>query len=58
MAKKKKIPFVAETQDEKEARWARSQKLARSFARQSGLDKKAIAERQKIQKEKNIAKSH
>lgn len=49
---KKKIVSSNETQEQKEARWAKNQKMARSFARQAGLDKKAFAERKQIQKEK------
>lgn len=53
MAKKNKnTAHEMETQEQKEARWAKNQKMARSFARQAGLDKKAIAERKQIQKEK------
>lgn len=48
MAKKKKfVPREMETQEQKEARWAKNIKMARSFARQAGLLDSALASQRK-----------
>lgn len=55
MAKKNKTTArEMETQEQKEARWTKNQKLAKSFAKQAGLLKKAKAEREKS---KNVKSS-
>ena len=53
---KKTYTFTGETQEQKEARWAKNIKNAKTFARIAGLDKKAISERKRIQKEQAKAK--
>ncbi|MCF0117595.1 MAG: hypothetical protein HUJ61_06085 [Bacilli bacterium] len=45
MPKKKKVFKEIETQEQKEARWAKSNKMAKSFAKQAGLLKQAKDER-------------
>lgn len=53
MAKKNKSTArEMETQEQKEARWAKNEKMARSFAKQAGLLKKAQAERKAAKKPK------
>lgn len=44
--------FTKETEEQKEARWAKNLKMAASFAKQAGLDQKAKVERKKIAQEK------
>lgn len=46
MAKNKTTARTEETAEHKEARWAKNKKMAKSFARQAGLLKKAQAERE------------
>ena len=51
--RKDKNEFVEETQEQKDARWAKQNKTAKSFARQCGVDLKKIArERGKNEAEK------
>lgn len=53
MAKKNKSTArEMETQEQKEARWAKNEKMARSFAKQAGLLNKAQAERKAAKKPK------
>lgn len=44
---KKKIEVVKETEEEKQARWAKQAKLARSFAKKAGVNMKKIAKERK-----------
>ena len=49
--KNKKPAFLAdETPEQKEARWAKQLKAAKSFAKVAGVDKKAIQHEQRINK--------
>ena len=58
--KKKKEEFVEETEEQKQARWAKQQKMARGMAKSCGIDlKKLERERAKRQREKmEIISSH
>lgn len=44
---KKKIEIVKETEEEKQARWAKQAKMARSFAKKAGVNMKKIAKERK-----------
>lgn len=49
--KNKKHTFQAdETPEQKEARWAKQLKAAKSFAKVAGVDKKAIQREQRVNK--------
>lgn len=44
--KKKKVVIEKETQEQKEARWKKNLKMARSFAKQAGVKKEKKVEKQ------------
>ena len=44
---KKHVEKVKETEEEKKARWQKQAKMARSFAKNSGIDMKKIAKERK-----------
>lgn len=55
MAKKNKSTArEMETQEQKEARWAKNEKMARSFAKQAGLLKAALAAQKKKKLESSV----
>jgi hypothetical protein len=55
---KEKREFVEETMEQKQARWDKQCKAARSFAKQSGMNLKKIAkERNRIAAEKRAMSS-
>lgn len=45
MKKNKKVVVEKETQEQKEARWKKNLKMARSFARQAGVKKEKKVEK-------------
>lgn len=56
MAKKNKnIVHETETDEQKQARWKKNEKTARSFAKQAGLLKTAIKERKETENQKKAA---
>lgn len=55
MKKNKTTPRQMESEEDKEKRWAKNLKMAASFAKQAGLDKKAKCERKKIAQEELAA---